>query len=144
MNRGNSVAKGTQRPTLIYPSHWPTPEDLLHFVEEPGFEDDWKSLGLNVADDLTALQLMIMTNPKGSPVVKGTGGLRKMRFAPDRWNVGKSGAARVCYAYFERNWTVLLLMAHEKGAKENLTDTERAAVKHYIHKVETYLKARNH
>lgn len=74
MNRGNSVAKGTQRPTLIYPSHWPTPEDLLHFVEEPGFEDDWKSLGLNVADDLTALQLMIMTNPKGSPVVKGTGG----------------------------------------------------------------------
>jgi len=86
--------------TLLYPNHELTPEDLLHFVELDEFRDDWEQLGLDVEGDLWALQILIMRNPGGTPVIPETGGLRKMRFAPGRWNTGKSGAVRVCYVYF--------------------------------------------
>ena len=67
-----------------------------------------------------------------------------MRFAPDSWNSGKSGAARVFYAYFEKHWTVLLLMAYGKGAKENLSNSECLAIKKYLRTVEKYLDSRNY
>jgi len=138
------MAKEVARQTLIYPPHLISPEDILHFVEEDDFGSDWKDLGLNDEDDLTALQVMIMANPKGAPVVRGTGGLRKMRFAPESWNSGKSGAARVCYAYFEKHWTVLLLMAYGKGAKENISASECVAIGKYLKSVEKYLHSRNY
>ena len=138
------MAKGARRQTWIYPSSLFSPEDILHFVEEDDFGSDWKDLGLNDEDDLSALQVMIMANPRGAPIVRGTGGLRKMRFAPDSWNSGKSGAARVCYAYFEKHWTVLLLMAYGKGAKENLSNSECLAIKKYLKTVEKYLDSRNY
>jgi len=138
------MAKGARRQTWIYPSSLFSPEDILHFVEEDDFGSDWKDLGLNDEDDLSALQVMIMANPRGAPIVRGTVGLRKMRFAPDSWNSGKSGAARVCYAYFEKHWTVLLLMAYGKGAKENLSNGECLAIKKYLKTVEKYLDSRNY
>lgn len=58
------------------------PEDLLHFIELKGFERDWSELGLKDSD-LTELQLTIMRGGKLAPLVKNTGGLRKLRFAPE-------------------------------------------------------------
>jgi len=138
------MAKGARQQTWIYRSSLFSPEDILHFVEEEDFGSDWKNLGLNDEEDLSALQVMIMANPRGAPIVRETGGLRKMRFAPDSWNSGKSGAARVCYAYFEKHWTVLLLMAYGKGAKENLSNSECLAIKKYLRTVEKYLDSRNY
>lgn len=130
--------------TLIYSGHACKPEDFLHFVEYPAFSGDWDELGLNVDEDLLALQLMIMANPTGAPVVTGTGGLRKLRFAPNRWNCGKSGAARVCYVFFKEHWTVVLLLAYGKGAKETLTNSEKAIIKSEIRRIEKWLNARNY
>src|SRR2546427_733072 len=92
--------KSRHRATLVYPKHAFRPEDLLRFIELRPFADGWRDLKLN-DDALLALQIMIMLNPKGNPVVAGTGGLRKMRFAPARWQTGKSGAARVGYVYLQ-------------------------------------------
>lgn len=130
--------------TLIYRPHICKPEDFLHFVEYPAFSSDWSELGLDVEEDLLALQLMIMANPKGPPIIKGTGGLRKLRFAPNRWNCGKSGAARVCYVYFEDHWTVVLFLAYGKGAKETLTAEEKKLIKNEIARTEKWMNSRNY
>ncbi|MGW8257775.1 MAG: hypothetical protein ACWGMZ_09855 [Thermoguttaceae bacterium] len=85
-----------------------SPQDLLSFIELDEFINDWKKLGLNEDNDLFALQIAIMANPKGSPVIEGTGGLRKLRFATRRSGRGKRGSARVCYVFFEDHAIVLL------------------------------------
>lgn len=56
----------------------------------------------------------------------GTGGLRKMRFAPPSWHTGKSGAARVCYVVVDGAAVVYLLLIFPKNEKANLTAVERA------------------
>jgi hypothetical protein len=76
-------------------------EELLYFIETTEFTKSWEKLGLDDEDDLLALQLSIMAAPRRSPIIKGTGGLRKLRFAPAAWKVGARGAVRVCYVYFE-------------------------------------------
>ena len=49
-------------------------------------------------DDLQELESLILVNPQGGDVVRGSGGLRKLRFSPSRWRRGKRGAlrSRVC------------------------------------------------
>ncbi len=128
----------------MYQDHYLTPEDYLHFVELDGFRDEWERLGLNDEHDDWALQILIMCNPKGPPVIKGTGGLRKIRFAPERWNLGKRGAVRVCYVYFPDHGTVLLVAAYGKNEKDDLTNEEKKGIRTYIKQVESWLAERNY
>lgn len=116
----------------------PGPEDLLNFVETRVFTREWKDLGLS-DDDLFALQIMIMGDPKGSPLIAGTGGLRKRRFSPPRWWRGKRGALRVCYVYFEQYAIVLLVVVYAKGEKDSLSAREKRIIKHMIEEQEKEL-----
>ena len=50
------------------------------FIEVPLFTKRWKEIGLS-DDDLLALQVMLLKNPESGPVMEGTGGIRKVRFA---------------------------------------------------------------
>lgn len=50
------------------------------FVELPIFRSRWKDMGLN-DDDLKRLQEELLADPKIGAVMRGTGGVRKMRFA---------------------------------------------------------------
>ncbi len=111
--------------TLVFPKHALNPEELLNFIEMKGFVDDWERLKLDVEFDLLALQVAIMAAPRAAPVVSGTGGLRKLRFSPPGWKMGKRDAIRVCYVYFEDFWTVLLVVAYAKNEKGDLTAVEK-------------------
>ena len=92
------------------------------FVELPIFRARWKDMGLT-DDDLARLQRELLEDPKVGPVMKGTGGVRKMRFAfEDR---GKSGSARVIYVDFEVYDKIYLITAYPKNEKDNLTKEER-------------------
>lgn len=73
-----------------------------------------------------------MCDPKGSPVVKGTGGLRKQRFSPPGWDRGKSGALRVAYVHYEEFGNVLLVAVYPKNAKDDLSPKECRAIKSMI------------
>ena len=79
-------------------------------------------------EDLLGLQLLIMAAPRKAKPIKGTDGLRKMRFAPTRWKTGKSGAARVLYVYFEEYGVVLLCLIYGKNEVDEIAD----AVKRHL------------
>jgi hypothetical protein len=125
--------------TLRYPRHALEPEDMLDFVQLPGFDRDWKKLGLS-SDDLFALRVAITSNPTCAPVISGTGGVRKVRFAPIGSNRGKSGGARVWYAYFPEVSMVLLLAAYSKNRKQDLTPVERRNIRRAVKDVQEELE----
>jgi hypothetical protein len=80
-----------------------------------------------------------MAKPKGAPVVPGTGGLRKIRYAPLRSGKGKSGGVRVCYVYFEEYAVVLLVLAYPKNERDDLSAIEKKAIKKLIEEIDNEL-----
>jgi hypothetical protein len=113
--------------TLIYPDFVFKPEDWLRFVQFDHFVAHWKTLGLG-DDDLRALEVAIMAAPAAAPVVAGTGGLRKLRFAPPRWNTGIPEYA-----------VVTLATVYAKNRKDNLTPAEKAGTRKVIREIEEFL-----
>ena len=91
------------------------------FIELPLFRSKWENLGLNDAD-LRRLQDELLSDPKIGDVIRGTGGVRKMRFAFK--HRGKSGGVRVIYVDFEVYEKIYLLTAYIKKEKENLSQEE--------------------
>ena len=107
------------------------------FVELPIFRARWKDMGLN-DDDLKRLQEELLADPKVGAVMRGTGGVRKMRFAFEQ--KGKSGSVRVIYVDFEVYEKIFLITAYPKNEKDNLTNSERNEIKQMIHALEEQLK----
>ena len=94
-------------------------------------------MGLN-DDDLRRLKEELLSNPKVGAVMRGTGGVRKMRFAFQKR--GKSGSVRVIYVDFEVYEKIFLITAYTKNEKDNLTDSERKEVKQLIGILEQQLE----
>jgi hypothetical protein len=111
-----------------------TPKDFLVFVELEGFWDDWQDLGLS-DDDLLDLQVLIAKQPRMPPVIPGTGGLRKIRFAPARWKRGKSGAVRVCYAFLAEFGAVLLVVPYSKHERDDLSPVHKKAYRELMRRI---------
>jgi len=107
------------------------------FVELPIFRARWKEMGLN-DEDLKRLQEELLSDPKVGAVMRGTGGVRKMRFAFEQR--GKSGSVRVIYVDFEIYEKIFLITAYPKNEKDNLSDSERAEIKQMIQTLENQLK----
>jgi hypothetical protein len=110
---------------------WYNRLDVLDFIQMRVFTDAWERLGLT-DDDLRVLELAIMARPKGNPVIPGTGGLRKLRFAPVSWRKGKRGGLRVCYVYFDSFAIALLVLIYSKREADDLSSRGRLAVKKLI------------
>ncbi len=79
------------------------------------FRSRWEDLGLTDAD-LLRLQSELLADPKVGDVMRGTGGVRKMRFAFR--HQGKSGGVRVIYIDFEIYEKIYLLTAYTKMKKK--------------------------
>lgn len=75
-------------------------------------------------NDLRALETRISDQPAVGPVMRGTGGLRKMRFAPPSHHTGKSGSMRVGYVVFEELGTIYLLVIFPENEKASLSPAE--------------------
>lgn len=103
------------------------------FLETQEFTKNWVNLGLG-DQDLRRLELEILRNPKVGRVIRGTGGLRKLRFAFD--NMGKRGSARVCYVDFPAKETVYLVTVYPKSEKDSLTRAECKNIRKLIQVLE--------
>lgn len=99
------------------------------FIQTREFSKQWDRLGFD-DDDLRRLEAEILFDPKQFPVMQGTGGLRKMRFAYR--NEGKSGSVRVCYVDFVVAETIYLITAYPKNKKDNLSAAECGEIRKVI------------
>lgn len=70
---------------------------------------------------------MIDNDPHCGAVIQGTGGFRKVRVGRDA--IGKRGGARVIYIFRDEHFPIFLITAYPKNEKDNLTNTERNALK---------------
>ncbi len=86
--------------------------------------------GLLKDDDYKELQARLVANPLAGTVIRGSGGLRKVRWAIG--GRGKSGGIRVIYYYVAPDDRLFMLAAYSKGAKEDLTDKEVAALRKLV------------
>ena len=114
---------------------------LLTFIHFNLFTSAWRELGL-ADDDLRALETAILVAPDRAPLVPGTGGLRKLRFAPPGWHMGKRGALRVGYVYFEDLATVGLVAAYAKRGKADVGAGEKKLIRQLIDRFRALLEVR--
>jgi hypothetical protein len=106
------------------------------FIHLKIFDKNWSRLGLTDAD-LQDLQKAISENPEAGDLIKGTGGLRKLRYAlPDR---GKSGGVRVLYVDYAFYEKAALINVFSKSRKADITDAERQTLKKLISVLEKEL-----
>lgn len=110
------------------PKDAPATKDWLAFVQLDPFPPAWRRLALG-DDDLRRLELAILADPGAAPVVARTGGIRKMRFAPASWAMGKRGACRVYYAHFPEHGLVALVYAHSKAESESISAEQARVLK---------------
>jgi len=101
----------------------------------------WKHWRLN-DDDLRTLERQIMENPVAGKVVRNTGGVRKIRFAPPSRGSGKSGGVRVCYFHFPAHQVVFLVLIFPKAEQPNLTAEQEKACRTLAKQIEKLLDQR--
>lgn len=109
------------------------------FVLIESFERRWKALGLD-DDDLRALEVAIQADPDRHPVIRETGGLRKIRFAAPGSSCGKSGSYRVGYSHFPNPGLVLLLLVWAKSEKDELSKAECHAISDALTRFESLIR----
>jgi len=114
-----------------YSDHQFDPDRLLTFIETEVFRRALRKCRLS-DDDLSELQTLILTRPGAGAVIKGTEGVRKLRFSPSRRKLGKSGAYRVLYCFFEEYGVVLLVTVYAKLRQDDISAADKKAIREMI------------
>lgn len=99
------------------------------FVETKEFQARWKALGMT-EEDLRKLQGFLLEHPGMAPVIQGTGGVRKLRWA--REGRGKSGSLRTIYLDMKASGLIYLITVFGKGEKDNLSAEEKQTIKAFV------------
>lgn len=103
----------------------------------PGF-DQAADRALSAEELHTALTA-IAQDPLAGDLLKGTGGVRKLRVKGD--GRGKSGGARVIYYFYDSENPIYLLTVFAKKEKDNLSEAERNALKKLTAELKAALRA---
>lgn len=111
------------------------------FVFMPEFEMQWKKLKFNDLD-LRDVEVLLCNNPTAGPVMKGTGGLRKLRWAKPG-NKGKSGGCRILYVDFDAFEKIYMITCFAKNKQVNLDATQKQLVKGVINQIKTELRGQS-
>ena len=98
------------------------------------FAAKWSKLGLT-GEDLQSLEGLFLSNPGAGALIAGTGGLRKIRFAPPSWHTGKRGAARVIYAFVVEGEAVYLFTLYGKNDRSDLTPEEKRVFRQVLERL---------
>jgi hypothetical protein len=89
----------------------------MRFVETPIFTK--VITGLLDEEGYRGLQTALLLRPEQGPIVKGSGGVRKVRWA--RAGAGKRGGLRVIYYWAPSDSTFYMLYAYAKSEQGDLT-----------------------
>ena len=81
-------------------------------------------------DEYRELQEALIIKPDRGDIIKGSGGLRKVRWKLE--GKGKSGGVRVIYYWVVNDNQIRMLYVYPKGKQENLTAEQLNALKSII------------
>ena len=76
------------------------------------------------------LQLQLSVRPESGDIIKGSGGIRKLRWTGS--GRGKQGGIRVIYYYFTEDGQIYMLYAYPKSKKDNLTADQLKQLKQLV------------
>ena len=93
----------------------------MRFVETPIFTKEVRSLLSD--DDYRTLQTALMLRPEQGEIIRGTGGLRKIRWGGK--GHGKRGGYRLIYYWDNQTDTFYMLFIYPKKRQEDLTVKQR-------------------
>ncbi len=79
--------------------------------------------------DIDALISYLADNPTAGDEIVGTGGCRKLRFAIEGNNKGKSGGVRTITLFFGEDLPVFLVTVFGKSQKVSLSQAEKNVLK---------------
>jgi len=81
-------------------------------------------------EDYGEFQRHLAMHPNAGPVIRGSGGVRKVRWAlPGK---GKSGGIRVMYYWRSNKDQIYLLYLFKKGERSDLTDSQLKELAKYV------------
>ena len=69
-------------------------------------------------DEYSGLQIFLLQHPEAGKIVRGSGGVRKVRWAIS--GKGKSGGVRVIYFFKKQDSEIWLLTMYRKSKVENI------------------------
>ena len=81
-------------------------------------------------DEYRHLQNELVEDPERGDIIKGGGGIRKLRYAAQ--GRGKSGGVRVIYDWVKDNHQIYMLVVYPKSKKDDLTDKETAILRDLV------------
>jgi hypothetical protein len=102
------------------------------FVELPPFERNRR--GYLDDDEFRNLQILLIENPKAGDVIKGTGGLRKVRYSDARRGKGKRSGLRVIYYWWLKGRQFWLFTLYDKDEVDDLTAQQCSQLKRLLEK----------
>ncbi|WP_055326067.1 hypothetical protein [Ralstonia solanacearum] len=91
-------------------------------------------------DEYSALQQELLAQPDAGDVIKGTGGLRKLRFSDKRRGKGKRGGLRVIYYHWDGGSQFWMFVVYDKDEAADLSSDERKVLARLL---EQEVKARS-
>lgn len=94
----------------------------MKIVRTRRYVKDLERIGASPAD-IAALEQAVASDPTRGEVIRGLGGIRKLRFALA--GRGKSGGGRAIYFLILTDHTVLMLTAFAKNEKPDLSPADR-------------------
>lgn len=81
-------------------------------------------------DEYRKLQIIVANRPETGTIIKGSGGLRKIRWSlPSR---GKRGGVRVIYYWVVAQDRILMLLMYPKSERDDLTPTQLRLLKKIV------------
>jgi hypothetical protein len=102
----------------------------MEFIETPTFTR--LILELLTDDEYRALQSTLMKRPEQGDIIKGSGGIRKIRVAAK--GEGKSDGVRVIYYWITLRGQIYMLLAYPKTKKDDLNAEELAVLRTLVQK----------
>lgn len=89
----------------------------FEFIESPVFSAYLRDYLTD--EEYAALQEYLCEQPEAGDLVRGSGGVRKLRW--QRAGTGKSGGVRVCYYARTRAGQILMLVIYAKSVRDSIS-----------------------
>jgi hypothetical protein len=81
-------------------------------------------------EEYRELQTALVTRPSLGPIIRGSGGLRKARWAMR--GRGKRGGVRIIYYWAVQQERLLMLLAYSKGERDDLSSDQLRVLRQIV------------